>query len=196
MKNFLAYFITFAWIIGISGAISQLHAWHQVDLSPKGAQIDVSNLFAPTNTYGAVHFLTPMCSCSTVIFDHLLERKPISSITETVVVIDDNQKNYVSLLKDAGYKVIKTTKEELARKYHNALKGVPLLAIYDKESTIQYLGGYSSKTITPFSKIDISKFIEDLDNKKSIASYPVKGCSVSKSYQQLLDPLGIKYAKR
>lgn len=196
MKNFLAYFITFAWIVGISGAISQFHAWHQVDLAPENSKIDVSNLFTPTQTYGAVHFLTPMCSCSTVIFDHLLNRRPISSIKETVVVIDDNQKDFVSLLKEAGYTVLKTTKEELASKYQNALKGVPLLAIYDSENTIQYLGGYSSKSITPFSKIDITKFISDLENKKAIASYPVKGCSVSKKYQQLLDPLGIKYAKR
>ena len=77
----------------------------------------------------------------------------------------------------------------------DSLKGVPLLVIYDKQKNAKYVGGYSDKVITPLTKINIDPFLNNIRNKREVSSLPVKGCAVSKEYQKILDPFGIKYTE-
>ena len=114
---------------------------------------------------------------------------------EFVYIIDDNDKDYETLLNKRGYITYSFTSESLKKKFAAEVKGVPLLIIYDKLRTTQYVGGYSDQLITPFTKINVMSFIEDLSKGREVASLPVKGCSVSKEYQKILDPLGLKYKK-
>lgn len=197
MKKLGGIFL-FIWVLGISFVATSLHSWHMADLSPREENLKQLKVFASDfKEHNVLHFLTPKCSCSHNIFDHLLNRGPLETLetSEKVVVIDDDKNEFVSKLKNHGYKVVDLKTKNLSKELSGAIKGVPLLVIYDKNRFARYAGGYADKVITPFTKINIKKFLNEIRSGRSIASMAVKGCAVSKEYQKILDPLGIKYQK-
>jgi hypothetical protein len=112
-----------------------------------------------------------------------------------IVLIDDKAGAYTKKLHKKGFSVTSTNFTEAKKKYSDSITGVPLLVIYDSNKKTRYAGGYSQQLITPFTKIDIKSFLSKISEGRSVASMPVKGCSVSKDYQKILDPLGLKYTK-
>ena len=92
--------------------------------------------------------------------------------------------------------MINFSTQELKSRFSTSIKGVPLLVIYNKEKTTHYIGGYARAAITPLTDINITQFLTTLRQGKKLSSLPVIGCTVSKKYQTLLDPLGLKYTKR
>ena len=92
------------WVAGISLIIGSIHSWHYADFSPSPANFSIDGLVEETQNYGVIHFLTPLCSCSEVIFKHLLKRGSISidKAKESIVVIDDTNLNYEKRLRSKG----------------------------------------------------------------------------------------------
>jgi len=177
--------------------VGSIHSWHFADFSPNQEKINISAIVHDTNNLGVIHFITPKCSCSKEIFNHLMQRGPISEdrAIESVVIVDDNRLNFHDKLKERGFSTKAFTSEELLARVSTSMKGVPLLIIYDQDKTIQYIGGYSENLINPLVKINIMSFIDKIALGESVKSFPVKGCSVSEEYKKILDPLGLKYRK-
>lgn len=192
MKKFHVFLIA-SWVIAVSAVITILHSWHYADLGPgKNKQVEFKNLLPKIKEgHGVAHFITPACSCSQQVYKHLLSRKPLEN--ELAIIIDDNELEFEKNLKAKGYKVQLIETKKLDAEKADMIKGVPLLVIYDNNLETQYVGGYSDKSITPFTKINIQSFLNNIEKKRKIASMPVIGCAVSKKYQKLLDPLGLKY---
>ncbi len=186
-----------SWLGLVSYVITLMHSWHYADLSPIDLSTTVVSKWFPKvkeRELGVIHFLTPKCSCSQQIFTHLLERAPLAF--ELALVIDDTKDQYSTRLKKKGYLVKSINTKKLDEELASAIKGVPLLVIYDDKKITKYVGGYTDKVITPFTKIDIKQFLNKIKNNRTIASLPVMGCAVSKQYQKLLDPFGLKYQEK
>lgn len=182
-----------SWVLAVSTVITLMHSWHYADLSPdKSAHLEIEKLLPKIHSgHGIAHFITPTCSCSEQIFKHLMSRSPLSN--EMAIIIDENDLAFGKNLASKGYKVQYIRTKKLTPEKAEMIRGVPLLVIYNQKMQTQYIGGYSDKSITPFTKIDIRSYLEKLKLNRKIASKPVVGCAVSKKYQQLLDPLGLKY---
>lgn len=194
-KVFQATFLI-AWCISVSLILGSVHSWHYADFSPdKSLMLDGIKI-DPNTDFGILHFLTPTCSCSLAIYEHLLEQGPLSGASETVVVIDDNGLRFADHLRSRGFQVRSFTIEEISKKFSGGIKGVPLLIIFDQMNITRYVGGYSSQLITPLTHIDFKSYINKLREGKKLASLPVRGCTVSEEYQKLLDPLGLKYVRK
>ncbi len=184
-------------MIGVSFFITTLHSWHNVSFKfnePQSRNF-IPHLVNEIKEHNVIHFLTPACSCSKVIFDHLLTRAPLSDAnhSEKIVLLDDLDFEITRKLQASGYDVTTLRMAELKEDLKSAVMAVPLLLIFDSEKDLRYAGGYSEKIITPFSKIDVLDFLAKIKQGDKLTSYPVKGCAVSKEYQKLLDPMGIKY---
>ncbi|MBC77095.1 MAG: hypothetical protein CME64_13865 [Halobacteriovoraceae bacterium] len=199
MKRTTTYAFAIFWILGVTGFISNLHGVHNVSFKLNEKSVAKSLAYFSKKSAkdtNVVHFLTPSCSCSKVIKEDLLKRTPLSSeiIQEKVVLIDDFDRHFTKALLAKGYNVLNISYESLSTEIPEAVNAVPMLVIHDKKNHLQYAGGYSKNTITPLTKIDIKSLIKkskSIDHKE----YPVRGCAVSKKYQALLDPMGVKYAK-
>lgn len=199
MKKSFTYSLAAIWIVLVSFFISNLHGLHMASFDVDNKSVSQSiAYFSKENSKATniIHFLTPSCSCSKVIKEDLLQRKPLNSqtIQEKVVLIDDIDRHFSKELNSRGYEVLNIDYKTLSREIPDAINAVPMLAIHDKDRRLQYAGGYSESTITPLTKIDLKKLIS-ISRSKDKRKYKVKGCAVSKKYQALLDPLGVKYVK-
>ncbi|CBW28075.1 putative membrane protein [Halobacteriovorax marinus SJ] len=197
--KFLKVLLLICWVIGISAIVGVMHSWHLIDLSPeKSMQLSISQYAKGVNKFGVIHYLSPQCSCSNTIVNHLLKRGPLNpeESKELVVLIDDFQNKTERLLKKRRFSVVSLNSKELSKESDGAIRGVPLLVIYDRNQVTKYVGGYSEKSITPFTQIDIKEYIKTLKEGRGIASKPVVGCAVSKEYKELLDPFGLKYTEK
>lgn len=205
MKQKLLGIFTLAWVGLFSYFISQAHSWHQLAFKADTNKIELGLEHLQSSKdlkqNNIVHFLTPSCSCSRVIKEDLLKREPYqdTKTSESVVLIDDLGGHFAKKLKVRGYTVISMSLAQIKSEMPAAIEAVPLLVIYDGDKHLQYAGGYDQSTITPLTNIDVKKILGQVraesktrTNKKE--AYPVKGCAVSKKYQNLLDPMGIKYA--
>jgi hypothetical protein len=196
MKFILKLTVTFLFVTSISYFVMILHSWHKVEYST-GNIADFKTLLKTNKKMGIIHFLTPACGCSSEVLDHLIKRSPLDSetIKEMIVILDDYNSYYSMKLEQKGYKVFNFSSRS-ENKVVKSIRGVPLLVVFDKNKISRYVGGYSEALISPMTTIDISPLIAKIKNSKSnIKEYPIKGCAVSKKYQIILDPLGIKYAK-
>lgn len=197
MKNKLLLVLASGWMIGVSFFITTLHSWHNVSFKfnePQNPDF-MSHLVNDIKEHNVIHFLTPACSCSKVIFNHLQTRAPLTNAdhSEKIVLLDDKDLEISKKLKASGYDVTNIKMDELKEDLRKAVMAVPLLLIFDKNKDLRYAGGYSEKIITPFSKIDVFDFLSKIKLGNKLTSYPVKGCAVSEEYKKLLDPMGIKY---
>jgi len=186
------------WVTTISAVMTYFHSWHYVDLAPLNKEeIILSDKLPDVKNYGVVHYLTPGCSCSHHVFKHLNSRFAYSSLLakESVVVIDDNELDFAAKLSNQNYNVIKTSTNKMSEGFTESIIGVPLLVIYDHNRVVKYVGGYSDSAVTPFTDVDISSYLNKIENGLEVKSNPVIGCSVSKEYQKLLDPFRLKYKK-
>ena len=196
MKKAFSIGLILSWITIASYGVTLMHSWHYSDLSPKQTlKFNELKFIGEEQKFGVVHFLTPLCSCSKEIYKHLIGKGPLTSslYAERVVLIDDFKEEFSKPLRDKGFEVYLIESEKAKNIFDGEIRGVPLIAIYDRELKARYVGGYTGKSITPFSKIDYRSFLTKVENKEKLESLPVIGCAVSKEYKKLLDPFGLKY---
>jgi hypothetical protein len=137
----------------------------------------------------ATHVLYLECRCSRRILDHLLERRRLPEVGESVLMVGSDPALSVQLT-HAGYRVESLTPHTLATRYQ--ILAAPVLIVSDPADGIRYLGGYTQQKQGP-----------DLRDQAIIASLraggrepelPLLGCAVSRSLQKILDPFGLKYS--
>ncbi len=133
------------------------------------------------------HFFDARCGCSQSIISNLLKRKPFKEKTVEIVFYQGNLGKYYKPLLDKGYNLKEMSFEKIG------VTGVPLLVIFNNRKEVQYAGGYSNKSINPLAPPNEISLISKIRKGEDITTMPVIGCSVSKKYQKLLDPLGLKY---
>jgi hypothetical protein len=162
-----------------------MHGQHYANLQDtNGLKISTQDL----QKWGIYHFFDTRCACSRNILKNLLKRSALSSSTmhEKIFYYGDLSEN-LEQLRQLGYPVEKVNFKQLG------VTGVPLLVVFDPQKTIRYAGGYSDRAINPLQIPNEKKLIQNIIQQKHTDPYPVIGCAVSKEYQKLLDPLGLKY---
>ena len=111
MKKSFTYSLAAIWIVLVSFFISNLHGLHMASFDVDNKSVSQSiAYFSKENSKATniIHFLTPSCSCSKVIKEDLLQRKPLNSqtIQEKVVLIDDFDRHFSKELNSRGYEVL------------------------------------------------------------------------------------------
>jgi hypothetical protein len=199
MKFILKLIVTSIFVSSISYIIVVLHSWHKVEFKTENITV-FKSILKDSDKLGVIHFLTPACGCSSEVLDHLLKRNPldIKTINEVVVLLDDYSSYYSTRLRRAGYSVFnfdsKLGDDKENNKFVEAIKGVPLLIVFDQEKNSKYVGGYTDNIISPMTTINIEPIITKIQKGNTVRARPVKGCAISEEYKKILDPLGIKYA--
>ena len=184
--------LSIVWMLSLTCVLASMHTWHSLSFkAPKPNE--VLSFLKPNTDLNAIHFISEGCSCSIHLINHLLERGPHQKISEKVIILG-NLKKRAKELSMKGYLVDSISYQDA---YENEyFSATPLLVVYDKNKSIEYMGGYTENTITPLSKIyDLEIYKTALtDSKKK--TYPIKGCANSKNIQQLIDPFGLKYRRQ
>lgn len=196
MRKNLKYAFAGIWVIAVSGLVGMLHAWHKADYSQNLALDALGHSYHELGTgqFGVIHFLAPTCSCSEIILETFEKSGPLSQeVIEEVHLVGEDL-GWKDRLKELGFKVFHYRFSEFSKKFEGKISGLPLLTIYNDQKNTIYQGGYSDKSITPFTKIDIAQFLRTV-KKGQQEKLPIIGCAVSKELQNKMDILGIKYSK-
>lgn len=136
-----------------------------------------------------VHVMYAECRCSQRIVDHLIDRGRPAGVTEHVLLVGEDQE-LSAPLSDRGYTVTQLTAEQLSSRFH--VQAAPLLLVAAPDGELRYAGGYTErKQGYRIRDVDI---LDTVMAKGWAAELPAFGCAVAEALQNLLDPLGVKYA--
>ena len=179
------------YIFLMSGATLWLHASHYVNFDSKINVSEVSQLAGAAKQARVVHILGEGCGCSKIVGNHLLSRGPRSGLQELVIVIG-RMPQFEIQLKEKGF-VVSSEPLEQFRVEHPMVLGVPMFLVQLSDQSIRYSGGYADRMVAPGVKIHDEKIIDGVLAGGTEKELPTLGCHISKKYQSLLDPIGIKY---
>ena len=137
-----------------------------------------------------VHILYGDCRCSQRVFDYLLARPRVPDADEQVLLVGEQQE-YRSKARACGLALSAITPDELKERYD--VESAPLLVITDPAGQVRYAGGYTSRR----QGLDYrdTEILRSLRAGKTVDSFPLYGCGVSRELQARLDPIGIKYKR-
>ncbi|MDD9947196.1 MAG: hypothetical protein OXU20_39520 [Myxococcales bacterium] len=136
----------------------------------------------------AVHVLYTECRCSQRIFDHLFTSQRPAGVGEHVILVGPPE-GYEERAKKAGFAVTVTEPEALRTRF--GVEAAPLFLVADPGGTLRYAGGYTERK----QGLEVRDLVilEALRGQTLMDELPAFGCAVSRSLQDLLDPLGVKY---
>jgi|GEM_PF-1351566 len=136
-----------------------------------------------------VHVLYSDCGCSRRVLDHLVESKRPADLKEKVLLVGAHPE-FESQVRSAGFDLLVLQRKELKKKFF--LESAPLFIVAAPSGDLRYVGGYTSRK----RGIEIRdvQIAESLISKEEVVELPLFGCAVSKSLQEFLDPLGMKYS--
>jgi hypothetical protein len=175
-------------------AISGLHAQHLGSYkTPKFSELDKDTLAFAAGRWNLFHFVVKECECSKTLLKHLIDRGPLDSTSETIVLINGDS-NSIKPLIAKGYKVETPSTDELRKKGLD-LKGLPLLVIYDPHAQVQYNGGYSSRKINLGTQFEDVEIFNQLQKGFQAKSLPVFGCPVSDKTKSILTAFNLSFSK-
>ena len=187
MGKKLFVIFSLCWMIGVSYLLTHMHSWHQISIKSELKQSAFK--LPPTQSFGLVHFLGEGCGCSKIIAEYLVKRGKLSGIPEEIWLVGD-MKETATLLKNAGLVVKTFTTSETEAPPINA---VPAFGVFDHNHKFHYMGAYTEGPVRPHSAFKDLEMLKSIQHQRKVASIDVQGCVVSKQYQKLLDPFGIKY---
>jgi len=139
------------------------------------------------NDWTVVHALYSKCRCSQRILTHLFSRRPLAGATEVIVLVGTDAE-YERGARSSGYALHVVSPEEFSRTYH--FEAAPLLAVSDARGNLRYVGGYTDRK-QGLAVRDV-EIVRALQRNDTPGELPLFGCAVSRSLQELMDPLGIK----
>jgi hypothetical protein len=183
--------------LATSATLLAVHEYALPAPSPTDPQLGLAmaalHAEAPTAQATALHVLYVQCRCSQRILEHLVERKALPLVHETVALVDSEQAtdtdHIASKLSASGFEVQRLTPASLKERYSSI--AAPLLVVANGQDKLTYIGGYAehkqSLDMRDVKIIDAARMGQDID------ALPVLGCAVSASLQKLMDPLGLKY---
>lgn len=196
MSDFKLKILCFSWIVVISSIMLYMHSWHQISFNFSESNFSKSDILNQIELAenNLIHIVAPACGCSNVVLRMLTENsRPNSKVKEFVFLIDGGDALEAELDK-RGYIVKTFDSFKMNQDKETLFSAVPMLIRVNSNKDILYAGGYSNSLVSPLSKKEIQRHIASVKNSK-IDNKKIKGCAVSEKYQQLLDPMGIKYAK-
>jgi hypothetical protein len=181
------FFASWATLTVLSG--SALTSFHQPFRSPSPAILRLAEA-DPVKIRG-IHIIASTCACSQRVMRHLIERKPLPSVDEQVLILDGPSPDLpetsalaASLIHE-GFQVRRVPSASIPP--DAALRGVPLLLFAAPDNSILYMGGYG-----PNFNQDAAVYAR-LQQKQPVAPLPATGCAVSRSLQRRADPFHLKY---
>ncbi|MEM6470392.1 MAG: hypothetical protein AAF802_12620 [Planctomycetota bacterium] len=190
------------WFGVAMAATSSLMVGHVITLpAPKSGEVlsglDAERLGADILDAGknasdpalVLHVLYGDCPCSRRTLDQLLLRSPTQGIRERIVFVGKKDPRQPEA-QSRGFEVEKVSREQLEVQY--GLQSAPLLVIVDHVGTILYCGGYTQRKQGPF--MEDQQVIESIMKGERPEALPVFGCAVSRSLQNTLDPMRLKYS--
>jgi hypothetical protein len=183
------------WLFGVwaifavlAGTI--LTSYHQPFRSPSPAILRLARPSISGRTR-AIHILSASCACSQRVMQHLLERRPLLTASEQVLILDGpapdlpNTRQLIAKLTEAGFSVRELPSTDVPPEA--ALRGVPLLIFASPTDQILYMGGYG-----PAYDQDQS-ILERIDHQQTVQPLAAIGCAVSRSLRRQADPFHLKY---
>ncbi len=137
------------------------------------------------------HVLYAECRCSERIFDYLSARPTPPGVGERVLLAGSRDE-WASRARARGFDVVVLTPEDLKARFD--IESAPLLLISDPGGRIRYAGGYTGRK-QGLDYRDVA-ILESLRSGERVDALPLYGCAVSREMQELLDPIGIEYARK
>lgn len=135
-----------------------------------------------------VHVIYARCSCTERLFKHLVERKALPDLAETILFVGDDPGKQ-ERARAAGYRFATVTPAELKQRYD--LEAAPVLFAFTGDGRLAYAGGYFDK---PAAVVALDeRIISGVEHGGQPDPLPVYGCAVSAELQKSVDPLGIVY---
>ncbi len=135
-----------------------------------------------------VHVIYARCSCTERLFKHLVERRALPGMSETILFVGDDAAKQARA-KAAGYRFSTVTPAELQRRY--GLEAAPVLFAFTREGELAYAGGYFDKPAAVWALDE--RIVAEVQRGAPAEPLPVYGCAVSPELQKTVDPLGIVY---
>lgn len=195
-----------AWAVGIAVIGAFLMAGHLVSLpTPSLANASTNRRWETTlaarpaadkGRWSVTHVLYQACGCSTRVLAHLIGRRVLPDLVETVVYVHEGHaKDAPRLAADAekihgaGFRFEQLTPVELERRYE--VEAAPMLVIADPQGHLRYAGGYTERSGA--NQINDTIIVDHLRSGQAVSPLPVFGCAVSRRVQNAIDPLGLKY---
>ena len=181
------------WLIAVVLTGATLESFHQPFREPDVQQLGALLGKEPVGSWRMLHILSGACGCSQRVMKHLLDRRALPGILETVVLVEDGtpylegSDGMLSELEHAGMQV-----EHMSADFLNAsfgLHGVPLLLIAGPDGSVVYSGGYGEH-----SDGDVTAW-DETRSGRTPHRFAVVGCAVGRHLQQRFDPARLKYAR-
>lgn len=150
---------------------------------------------ADRGRWSATHVLYQSCGCSGRVLAHLLDRRALPELFETVVYVRDDGPPGPSLaatqkqIEGAGFRFEPVTPRVLGERYQ--IESAPLLVIADPQDRVRYAAGYTDRIGA--KEIKDLAILDGVRDGRTVAALPVFGCAVSRRVQEAIDPLGLKY---
>jgi hypothetical protein len=135
-----------------------------------------------------VHVIYARCSCTERLFKHLVDRKALPGLAETILFVGDDVAKQARA-KAAGYHFSTVTPTQLKQRYD--LEAAPVLFAFTREGRLVYAGGYFDKPAAVWALDE--RIIAEVRRGAQADPLPVYGCAVSPELQKTVDPLGIVY---
>lgn len=136
-----------------------------------------------------VHVLYSDCGCSRRVLKHLFESQRPEGLVEKVILVGSHEE-FESKVRGAGFDLLVIPRAELKQRFH--LESAPLFIVAAPSGGLKYVGGYTTRKRG--LEIRDVQIVEGLRAKEEVIELPLFGCAVSKSLQEFLDPLGMKYS--
>lgn len=137
----------------------------------------------------AVHVIASDCSCTESLFRHLLAHGPAAGADELILFVGPERGKRVPSL-EAGYRFVNIDSARLAEM---GLESAPVLALFDADARVQYLGGYYDHP-SASRPLDL-RLREALGRGEPVAPLPIYGCAVSERLREAFDPSGLLYGR-
>ncbi len=135
-----------------------------------------------------VHVIYANCSCTERLFKHLVERRAMRGVDETILFVGDDAAKKARA-RGAGYRFATVTPAELATRF--GLEVAPVMFAFTREGKLAYAGGYFDR---PAAVVALDeRIVAEVQQGTPTDPLPVYGCAVSPELQKSVDPLGIVY---
>ncbi len=184
IKKFFFTSIFIFWATGSLLMVSQFYGWHLMSFAalPTLAQKDSGH-------WTLTHVVSESCKCSAKVVEYLIQRGPQKDLNEEVLIIGHPPQ--VTELHQRGFKTRELNPDDL--KEDISKLGVPFLLITTPKGDTVYAGGYSEKSVQDGSPIKDLEILQSLQGTRTVASFPIFGCAVSRKLQKIVDPFSMKY---
>ncbi len=132
-----------------------------------------------------VHVIAESCSCTNLLFEHLLERGARKD--EVILYVGDRADRERDSV-EAGFRFTRTDARGLTETWR--LQAAPVLVVLNEDGGADYAGGYF-RTPATVNPRDVH-IVDALDAGEDVDPLPVFGCAVNAELRRQVDPLGLQ----